>query len=92
MKVAESNNEGFYLNAQAQEMNMVDYQNHPEYSNLRQVGVQFRFSQTEPAVKPAAPLAGQHNLEILKELGFSGDEISGLEAAGCISIVPQVEA
>ena len=92
VKVAESNHEGFYLNSQAQEMNMVDYQDHPEYSNLRQVGVQVRLSQTGPAFKPAAPLVGQNNLEILKELGFSDQEISGMEATGCLSIGPQVEA
>ncbi len=92
VKVAESNLEGFYLNSQAQEMNMVDHQNHPEYSNLRQAGVQIAFSQTGPAFKPAAPLVGQNNLEILKELGFSDEEISGMEEAGCISSNPQVEA
>ena len=92
VKVAESNHEGFYLSAQAHEMNMVDHQNHPEYINLRQVGVQVRLSQTGPAFKPAAPLLGQHNLEILKELRFSDEEISGMEEAGCISKNPQVQA
>ena len=91
VKVAESNHEGFYLSAQAHEMYMVDHQHHPEYINLRQVGVQVRLSQTRPAFKPAAPLLGQHNLEILKELGFTDEEISGMEAAGCISKKPQVE-
>ena len=92
VKVAESNLEGFYVNPQAHEMNMVDHQDHPEYINLRQVGVQVRLSQTGPAFKPAAPLLGQHNLEILKELGFSDQEISGMEAAGCISIDPRVQS
>ena len=92
VKVAESNLEGFYVNPQAHEMNMVDHQDHPEYINLRQVGVQLRLSQTGPAFKPAAPLLGQHNLEILKELGFSDQEISGMEAAGCISIDPRVQS
>ena len=78
--------------AQAHEMNMVDHQNHPEYINLRQVGVQVRLSQTGPAFKPVAPLLGQHNLDILKELGFSDEEISGMEESGCISKNPQVQA
>ncbi|PKB72624.1 MAG: hypothetical protein BZY75_05955 [SAR202 cluster bacterium Io17-Chloro-G7] len=92
VKVAESNLEGFYDNPQAQEMNMVDYQDHPEYSNLRQVGVQVTFSLTGSAVKPAAPLIGQHNLEILTELGFSQQEISNMQAAGCISAGPSIQA
>lgn len=92
VRVAESNNDGFYINPQAQEMNMVNHQNHPEYINLRQVGVQVGFSRTGPVFKPAAPLVGQHNQEILKELGFSEEEISAMEEAGCISSHPQVQA
>ncbi len=85
VEVAESNHEGFYLNPQAIEMNMVDHQNHSEYTNLRQAGVQVWFSRTGPASRPAAPLLGQHNWVILKELGFSDDEISAMVEGGCIS-------
>jgi len=87
VRVAENNNDGFYLNPQAQGMNMVNKLEHPEYENLRQVGVQVSFSKTAPADKPAAPLTGQHNQEILTELGFSDDEISGMVETGCISTV-----
>ena len=66
---------------------MVNKLEHPEYENLRQVGVQVSFSKTAPADKPAAPLTGQHNQEILTELGFSDDEISGMVETGCISTV-----
>ena len=87
VRVAENNNDGFYLNPQAQGMNMVNKLEHPEYENLRQVGVQVSFSKTAPADKPAAPLTGQHNQEILTELEFSDDEISGMVETGCISTV-----
>jgi len=88
VRVAENNDDGFYLNPQAHEMNMVNRLVHPEYENLRQVGAQISFSKTGPADKPAAPLTGQHNQEILTELGFSEDEISGMVETGCISSVP----
>ncbi len=91
VKVAESILEGFYDNSHAQEMNMVDIQNHSEYSNLRQVGVQVTLSLTGSVAKPAAPLIGQHNLEILTELGFSDQEISDMQAAGCISAPQQIQ-
>ena len=37
-----------------------------------------------------APLLGQHNLEILRELGLDAAEIAELEAAGIIGNAPRM--
>jgi len=39
-----------------------------------------------------APDLGQHNEEVLKQLGFTGREIDDLRAGGAIPHAPQLEA
>jgi crotonobetainyl-CoA:carnitine CoA-transferase CaiB-like acyl-CoA transferase len=43
-----------------------------------------RFSATPATVRRPAPLAGQHNREVLAEVGLTGAEIDELEAAGVL--------
>ena len=85
-KVAENNDQGVFLHPQALHLGMIDHNIHPDYTNLRQVGVQVRFSETPHADRLPAPNIGQHSVEILKELGFSEPEISDMHSAGCIGI------
>jgi crotonobetainyl-CoA:carnitine CoA-transferase CaiB-like acyl-CoA transferase len=42
------------------------------------------FTATPPTIRHAAPLVGEHNAEILAELGYTGQEIEAFEAAGVI--------
>ena len=85
-RVAKDIDEGFYLHPQALHLGMIDENVHPEYSNLRQAGVQVLFSETPSANRRPAPSLGQHTAEILQELGFSGLEISDMRAARCIGV------
>ena len=85
-KVANNIFEGFYQHPQALHMGMIDENMHPDYSNLRQVGVQVLFSETPSADRQPAANLGQHSIEILQELGFSGLEISNMRGAGCIGV------
>ena len=49
----------------------------------------FRLSRGPERVhRTPAPLLGQHNHEVLTELGFSEDEIGRLEADGIIGTTP----
>ena len=62
------------------------YRKNPDYSNLRQVGVQVLFSETPSSDRLPAANLGQHSVEILQELGFSELEISDLRDARCIGV------
>jgi crotonobetainyl-CoA:carnitine CoA-transferase CaiB-like acyl-CoA transferase len=88
VKVAEDNQEGVFLNPQLLALGAVDRKGHPHFTDLEQPGVQVQFSETPPADRPAAPLLGQHTLEVLRELGFDDREIAEMEGTGCIAIHP----
>jgi crotonobetainyl-CoA:carnitine CoA-transferase CaiB-like acyl-CoA transferase len=85
-RVAKDNEEGFYQHPQALHLGMIDENMHPDYSNLRQVGVQVRFSETPSADRLPAANIGQHSIEILQELGFSELGISDMRGARCIGV------
>jgi CoA:oxalate CoA-transferase len=48
----------------------------------------WRFSESEAGVRRDPPWRGEHNHEVLAELGLSNDEIAALEASGVISSRP----
>jgi len=49
---------------------------HPQAGRLPQIGIPIKFSETPGEIREPAPALGQHNKEILQELGFS---LSGIE-------------
>jgi crotonobetainyl-CoA:carnitine CoA-transferase CaiB-like acyl-CoA transferase len=53
---------------------------HPLAGDYRHVRPGARLAATPMRASRAAPLPGQHNREVLKEIGYSGDEIDGLLA------------
>ena len=58
---------------------------HPVAGAVDYPGMGPRLSSMEHSVQRAAPLLGQHNLEIYRdELGFSDDELTQLSATGTI--------
>ena len=60
-----------------------EYQ-HPVAGRVRQARGAARFEGTPPADPPGAPRLGEHNRQILAELGYSEDEIDDLRDAGAI--------
>ena len=60
-----------------------EYQ-HPVAGRVRQARVAARFEGTPPADPQGAPRLGEHNRQILAELGYSEDEIDDLRDAGAI--------
>jgi crotonobetainyl-CoA:carnitine CoA-transferase CaiB-like acyl-CoA transferase len=57
---------------------------HPVAGRLRQARPAPRFSDTPVGPPRGAPLLGQHNREVLTELGLDGTEIDRLVAAGAV--------
>ena len=53
------------------------------------MGAPFRFASVDHWLKRAAPLLGQHNREILHELGLADDEIAELERDQVIGDWPE---
>lgn len=58
---------------------ILDYE-HPVAGAMKTLGFPAKFSETPGQFKNPAPLLGQHNQEVLVELGYSIDEINGLSA------------
>ena len=57
---------------------------HPIAGRLRQARVAARFEGTPPGEPRGAPQLGEHNDEVLIELGFSDEEISALKASSAV--------
>ncbi len=65
---------------------------HPVIGRQLTMGAPFRFASVERWLNCAAPTLGQHNDEILRELGYSGDEIDNLAAEKIIGTLPEAHS
>ena len=63
---------------------MVAELTHPEYGPLRVLGIPIKLSGTPGVVENAPPRFGEHNREILRELGIAEHEVTQLEKSGAI--------
>ncbi len=59
---------------------------HPTAGRIRTMGSALHLAKTPTSTGGAAPVQGQHGVEILSGLGLSGEEIDGLVAAGAVRI------
>jgi crotonobetainyl-CoA:carnitine CoA-transferase CaiB-like acyl-CoA transferase len=69
---------------QVQARNMIVEQQHPVLGPVRLANVPFKFSDCDPSIYAPAPLLGQHNREIARELGFSAAEIERMVEDGVL--------
>ena len=57
---------------------------HPNIPDLRFPGSPLKLTETPPTIRRAPPLLGQHNEEILNELGYNSESIDSLRDRGVI--------
>jgi crotonobetainyl-CoA:carnitine CoA-transferase CaiB-like acyl-CoA transferase len=53
---------------------------HPQFGTISQIGVAPKFSETPGRVRSVAPEPGEHTEEVLREAGFSPEEIAELRS------------
>ena len=58
---------------------------HPSVGPVKALGLPIKFSKTPGGVRKAAPLLGEDTREVLRQHGFSDEEIAGLEANGSVT-------
>jgi crotonobetainyl-CoA:carnitine CoA-transferase CaiB-like acyl-CoA transferase len=68
---------------------MVAELTHPEYGPLKYLGIPIKLSDTPGRLGSAPPLFGEHNREVLRELGFSDATIAAFEQDGVTKAAPQ---
>jgi formyl-CoA transferase len=68
---------------------MVAELTHPEYGPLKYLGIPIKLSDTPGRLGSAPPLFGEHNRQVLRELGFSEGTISAFEQDGVTKAAPQ---
>ena len=59
---------------------------HPAAGTVRQVGSPLRLSRTPPRRGAAAPMLGADTHEVLREVGYTDDEIDALVAARAAAV------
>jgi crotonobetainyl-CoA:carnitine CoA-transferase CaiB-like acyl-CoA transferase len=57
---------------------------HPTEGALRIAGPAATWSKTPPSIRQYPPRLGEHGTDILREAGFSGDEIKSLITEGAL--------
>lgn len=55
---------------------------HPKAGKIKLIGTPIRFSKDPVEIRRLPPQLGEHNIEILKELGFSENDIEAFEKEG----------
>ena len=58
---------------------------HPDYGPLKVLGIPIKLSDTPGLVENAPPRFGEHNREVMQDLGFGADEIARFEKSGVIA-------
>ncbi|MFC1886644.1 CaiB/BaiF CoA transferase family protein [Thermodesulfobacteriota bacterium] len=64
---------------------MVVELDHPEAGKVKQLGIPIKLSDTPGRIARFAPKLGEHNEEILLDLGYSKEDMARMRAAGAIN-------
>ncbi|KAJ3150290.1 hypothetical protein HDU86_006681 [Geranomyces michiganensis] len=69
---------------QVKHREMVQEIEHPHAGKIKLVSIPVKFSETQPTIKRAPPTLGQHTHEVLREIGFSDEDIDSFRADGVV--------
>ena len=74
-----------FANPQVQHLRMAQPVHSPRYGSMEVVRAPMRLSRTSTSLRRAAPAPGEHTLEVLREYGYSENEIRELEDTGVVA-------
>jgi crotonobetainyl-CoA:carnitine CoA-transferase CaiB-like acyl-CoA transferase len=74
-----------FANPQVQHLGMAQTVESPRYGKLDLVRAPMRLSRTSTALRRPAPTPGEHTHEVLREYGYSEDDIREMEDSGVIA-------
>ncbi len=80
-----------FANPQVQHLGMAQTVQSPHYGPLEVVRAPMRLSRTSTSVRRPAPTPGEHTQEVLREYGYTEDDIRGLEDGGVIAPKKKVD-
>jgi formyl-CoA transferase len=73
-----------FADPQVEHLGIAQSVDHPTLGTMRLVGQPIEMSRSRSSLRSAAPERGQHNVEILTELGFDAAEIEAMKRRGTI--------
>ena len=73
-----------FIDPHVRSRQMVVETTHPKAGRVRQIGVPIKFSDTPGEIRMPAPEIGEHTGEILRQLGYTPEEMDRLRKAGVI--------
>ena len=78
------NMEQVYQDPQTQAREMRVELEDPELGTLHNIGIPVKLSATPGSIRRRAPALGEHSVEVLREFGFSQDEVKALLESGVV--------
>jgi crotonobetainyl-CoA:carnitine CoA-transferase CaiB-like acyl-CoA transferase len=77
-----------FSNPQVKHLNLAQEVEHPRLGKLTLVRSPVRLSRTSTALRRASPVPGSDTDDVLKEYGYTADEIAGFRKSGAVGMDP----